>query len=656
MEFYIDKNRIELGTTKITQVFQINDIGEPKDRQLNYSYPFEIPITPNNLKALGMLGVSSIVTTPYRLLKGKLVENGVEIISDGVVTIKGKVTKKGKEYFKAYLYGGNIYLFDAIGSKKINELDFSDLNHQVTRENYINSFKNKEGYIYAVSDFGKFSGEEIEINYQVPSVFVHTLWNKIFKESNVEYFGEIFQSEKFKNLLISMKRGYNSEKDTLNDDGIKAIGKTTYLSKNQQYPVNGGHSISDINTLYVFDKKVTGNRNFITINKTKKYHLKATIKVVVKSDKYISSDIRVRSVSGGGVGKVIFQEKENSRNSYVIQGVFDLKKGDKLYFNHLFIYKKIVSTPEFTDIREMEIQLSSDDDLLNFRFNSFIGEMRQIDFVKDVMQHFGLIFQKKRNKLAYDFIQIKKLIKDRGATIDWSKKLVNQNEEKYKLDKYAQSNIFAYNYLEKDSQRFADGILNIDNQTLPIQKKLVTRPYNAPTISENSLLKHSLTYTPFWKPERDKEGNITKYKPFQSKNYLVELSHVKGTIKYGLINATKENFTGDVPVYNFRNLSYRQLLEENYSELKNTLDFNSVVSVNLLLNEWDIRILDLFKTVYLEQFTSDFYINKIRYTNSTVLSQVELVKIKRTPSKKTIVTNPKITIKSSASKPGTVFF
>ncbi len=71
-ELYIDGYRIELGKQKITQTFQINDIGEPKDRQLNYSFPFKIPDTPNNLIVLGMLGVlGNTSKTPYRHLQGK---------------------------------------------------------------------------------------------------------------------------------------------------------------------------------------------------------------------------------------------------------------------------------------------------------------------------------------------------------------------------------------------------------------------------------------------------------------------------------------------------------------------------------------------------------------------------------------------------------
>ncbi len=176
------------------------------------------------------------------------------------------------------------------------------------------------------------------------------------------------------------------------------------------------------------------------------------------------------------------------------------------------------------------------------------------------------------------------------------------------------------------------------------------RPYNAPTLSDEELSGNAITYTQFWTIEFNDDGTVKGYKPFQSKNYIAEIKHINTTINYKLTNGEVEQFTGELPILDFSNLSYGQILTENYTELKRLLDFNNVKTVNLLLNELDIQNLDLFRTVFLKQYSSDFYINKIRYTDSIKPSQVELVRIKRTASLEDVPT-PYISISASSAAP-----
>ena len=651
-EFYINGHRIELGKQKITQTFQINDIGEPKDRQLNYSFPFKIPDTPNNLKALEMLGVAgSISKTPYKQLQGKTVENGVEIISDGIVT----VLEKAKNKFKAYIYGGNVYLFDAIGSKNINELSFSDLNHGVNLENFVNSFNNTEGYIYAISDFGKFNPNEIEINYQVPSLYVHTLWDKIFTEAGIKYYGDIFDTEKFRNKVITMQRGYNSEIDVISNP-INITG--TNLTNAASFPINHGPTFAPvINIIFPLQDGIipdaSGNSgSLIQIIDNTVYNFNFDI-ILTASSTDVLAVLNILKFNGVTTDVIYVKSLGDIVNGQQINvsGEIELEPNSQIIFT--IRYGRASGESVSQTVNNFDFR--NNQNFTSLRFQNFIGEMSQIAFVKDVMQEFGLIFQKRKNELAYDFIQIKTLISDRTQTLDWSSKFIGEAKEKYKLSKYAQSNIFAYNYLEDESIRFADGILKVANETLPTEKTLVVRPYNAPTLSDEELSGNAITYTQFWTIEFNDDGTVKGYKPFQSKNYIAEIKHINTTINYKLINGTVEQFTGQVPILDFSNLSYGQILTENYTELKRLLDFNNVKTVNLLLNELDIQNLDLFKTIFLEQYASDFYINKIRYTDSTKPSQVELVKIKRTASEDNQALIPSISINAFSSAPNSPF-
>lgn len=649
-EVYIDGHKMELGKIKFLQVYQINDVGEPKDRQLNYTLPFYFPETPNNVIAFEMLGViGNTSTIPYKRLPVKVVENGVEVIPDGIIAVSGK-QKKG---FKAHIYGGNVFLFDAIGSKKVNELDLSSVNHSVSEENFVNSFDNDEGYVYAISDFGKFrpDTEGIEVNYQVPSIFVHTLWSFIFNQSNVEFHGDIFQDDKFKKLLLTTHRGYNSEVDVINDPiNVTMAEQITQLNNYNNwvfgstpppqvfiflvYPAQANVLGTLIQTtqsgVYTFNLHIDVNINDVDLN------YQVYIKMYKPSGNIF---IPAEEVYSQNIGELVglpytilgVNHPTNLSLNLDVSGEVFLEDNTDVYIT--IEYHRLLIGNESTTIFNQTITdfvFTNNVALTTLSFNSFLGDLSQIAFIKDVMQHFGLIFQKRKNKLAYDFIRIADLIADRTNTLDWSDKLVGDPPENYKLSRYAQSNRFAYHYLEADSVRFSDGLMKINNENLPSERTLVQRPYNAPTISETQLLNEDITYTPFWKVERNDDGTIKNYKPFSSKNYFVEKKMVNGTVNYGLTGNTNNNsFTGDVPIMDFSNLSYDQLLSENYTELNKALDFNFVITAELLLDELDIQDLDLFKTIFLKQYSADFYINKIKYVDSSLPSKVELVKIKR---------------------------
>lgn len=661
-EVYANGNLLELGDVKIRKVFQINDIGEPKDRQSNYTLPFDIPETPNNVKTFEMLGVlGNLSRAPYTQIPSKVVENSVEIIPDGVLVIS---KKQGK--FKGHIYSGNIFLFDKISNKKINELNFAEYNHGVNEDTFLNSFSNIGGYIYGLSDFGKLDTSEIEINYQVPSFFVHTLWDMIFKEAGIKYEGDIFQTQRFYCKAITMFRGYDSNLDDItNPIDITATSETENATFQVTQQGNGSFLLTTHGNL-LFYYPDQSNLEDVPNNS------RGTVILPVDSGTYnFSFDISF-TIGNGNLQFNPFLQVIDADSNNVIYSKFIkyldseetfstslngscVLEGGKRYIvliRYNYSYPNGTPAPITNTVSQTitNFSFANSQTLTTLRFNDFIGEMNQIDFVKDIMQEFGLIFKKRRNELTYDFIEIKKLLSDRSQVLDWSDKYLNEIEEDYKFSAYAQNSRFAYNYLESDGERFADGFLKIENENLPIEKTLVTRPYNAPTQSSKALGNDELLFTPFWTIEFNDDGTVKGYKPFSSKNYIVDIVRKTKTIDYKLTGGNIQQYTGEVPILNFDNLKYSDILNSNYSELKDTLDFYLYKKVNLLLNELDIQNLDLFKPIYLKQLASDFYINKINYDESYLSTVAELVRIKRTPI--SIVSGAKsISLSSFASEP-----
>jgi len=105
----------------------------------------------------------------------------------GVVQLR-KIVQKGHAYtYEVVFIGKLVNIFSVIGDKKINEeLDFSDLNHELTQANVVSSWSNTDGYVYPYIDYGKRiefnnTGRVFYPNDLRPAIFAKTILNKIFR-------------------------------------------------------------------------------------------------------------------------------------------------------------------------------------------------------------------------------------------------------------------------------------------------------------------------------------------------------------------------------------------------------------------------------------------------------------------------------------------
>ena len=113
-KLYINNKLIHLPVRSVGLTLQINDIGDIKDRNANYSNNIKIPPTPENVLTFELLGLTGSTTRiPYLEVSVKYVVNGIELISDG----KG-IVKNTNVFYNLLVYDGNISLVDLLGKKK----------------------------------------------------------------------------------------------------------------------------------------------------------------------------------------------------------------------------------------------------------------------------------------------------------------------------------------------------------------------------------------------------------------------------------------------------------------------------------------------------------------------------------------------------------
>lgn len=662
VELEINGVRLPLGPTTVSVTKQVNNIGELKDRQATFTNKFIIPNTPKAQKLFNGLGlIGNVSRIPYRILKSKLIYNGVPVLVNGNAYVTGKDSKG----FHVAIYDGNIFLFQEIGNKALNELDFSDLNHALNPTTFEASFTNTEGYIYAISNNGQFTPETapegIQINYQIPSIFVHTIWDKIFNETSFDYSGDIFSNEKFLKLVSTMKRGYNSDLDAIsNPVQLHFLGindSINYLIEEED--INGTTLYSwsskwDLN--FVDDEGILQN-GVLSILEDSLYTVDWNLDVT-DIPEGSTVEVIVRKTTGGG--ETIFQDITinptgvfNTTESISFQAV----AGDHYTFKILISGESTITNPYnvTSNVSGDWNMVDTFSTVIEINIASFIGDMRITDFLKDIMQHFGLIIQKKQGSNVYEFKQMDDILKETSDAYNWSDIFIKTTKESYQLKGYSQKNRFAYSYFDDNVSPFADGFLLVDNHNLKPESLMLTRQFNACARSKTFLNSSPVTLTPYWEAERDDNGVITKYNPIDNKNYLAEVKLINENITFDVTGGLGVAFSGLVPRLDFQNLSYSKLIEENYSFFETFIDWNDVRQGQFRFKSQDVRDHDFFRSVYIEQLASYFYVNKIVF-KGTDFGTAEIVKIKlpdAIPLRSVIGFIPEIDISASALKTAT---
>lgn len=136
-----------------------------------------------------------------------------------------------KVVYLVTVFGGLGNLFNEIKYKNLSDIDFSDLNHNWTKTNIVNSWTPTlgVGYVYPMVDYG------LTNNYQYwntlyfrPAVFVKDIIDRLFINIGWSYQSAFFSTTRFKSLVIP----YNAE---------KLVNSNTTLS-NRMFKVGNGGS------------------------------------------------------------------------------------------------------------------------------------------------------------------------------------------------------------------------------------------------------------------------------------------------------------------------------------------------------------------------------------------------------------------------------
>jgi hypothetical protein len=549
-ELWINNQLVDLYDSEpIALTKQVNQLNELKDRQADYSNQFSIPPSGNNLRICGFADrVSSDSINPYTKLSCTFIENGSELVSNGIAIIE--------EYLggdiQLTVYSGIFDFFDTIGDKTLRDLDLSDADHVFNIENVIASNHNDK-YVYPLIQWGATDKEnnEIDIRYQVPCLRVSYLIDKIFGGTNYNKDGTIFNSNEYKNLVIPIVADSlidepavllaNSFKAHTEENIIAPYG--AYVQRLDMFYFGSGDAFDSTANLYRHTSVFNGIGRYYRYTANNNESVDIRFGLYVRGVPHLDPLIWVSQ--NGVIGtSAISLDSEGNGTKYIngalgsagMTGVGDIQYVQLEILNVPLKAGDYVELYYHNDIKEVYVDgsvLGNPDDYSFFSVtavNTFeVGQtlsltqiapqIKQKDLLKTIAQLYGIIFEVDNLTRTVNFNQFQDIVDNKLTNyVDWSDKLYlsknprdpNNPSIKYRFGSYSQYNFMRW-IQDDDRGAIGDAPIFIDDNTLKKEGDLFTSVF-ASSIQEINLKGNTgVNIKRFTRVQADSYNNLTEY-------------------------------------------------------------------------------------------------------------------------------------------------
>tara|TARA_R110002153_G_scaffold1965_1_gene9709 strand:+ start:3805 stop:5763 length:1959 start_codon:yes stop_codon:yes gene_type:complete len=644
----VNGTEVDVVKKDLRTTIQNHNLGDLKTRNIpNASVKFlrtskNAPV----FEYLGEQGNTSVI--PYRLTD-IVIKEGDDIILKG----KLKITKVTALYYEGIAKGEEGDIFDLIKDKDLKDLDFSSLNHYSSVSNYKNNLTNTTGFVYATANNGGGLDLPLNVNRQVPSLFKHYIWEKIWSEAGKSYNGSFFNDAGYKSEVISMSKG---QIDTGVTFETASSGETDTFSFMPTLAYSlFTRSLESVATHDDFtDDRVTLNNNGGIVIKEK---CKLKLRTQFFSAAYFSEDYQVGqslissfSMKQNGVSVYSYtisnvnEVATPSGSVYPYEVVNDLglievfifaEAGDVITFETSSVVNVFASTSNYTgggSVPSIDFLISnafsntSIDIISSYvDFNKLIGDISQTAFIKDIINQYGLMFNLNTlnpSNHVYEFDTMANVLSDKANAEDWSDKVSSDLITETSMGSYGVLNTFKYKYKEG-----LEHLLDYTHESTNLNQKgsnsLISSIYN---VSARGVVGAFQSRRVLTIPLYKEEDNYLS--PEQSNNVTSKLR-----FEYVEEFDIEDNDQGSDTVvgstfhcYN-DNVDFEYYANNYFSEFLDIIDSPVKVIVDVYLSPYDMTNLDFFKLKYMSQTGSYYYLNKVSNYEEGKPTKCELIKV-----------------------------
>ncbi len=218
-ELYIEKQKADMSTTLASLLtFAIDDIKNFSSRQTAFSKEIILPGTQVNNKLFANI-FDVAISNPYDPALPNIDINfnpsasaSCILFQDFMQTFKGTIRvlrvniNKGRIEYVTAIAGELTKLNAALSSGLLEDLDFSAYDQNYNETNIVNSWDNTpgSGVYFPMIDYGTYS--PLKHNWDIrtfrPALYVKEYIDKMFEAAGFRYSSNIFDSARFKSLII----------------------------------------------------------------------------------------------------------------------------------------------------------------------------------------------------------------------------------------------------------------------------------------------------------------------------------------------------------------------------------------------------------------------------------------------------------------------
>ena len=657
------------SNTVIALTLQVHDLTNLESRDGNFSNSIKLPLTHLNKRLLGFANdVNSYSDIPYTRIEAQLHING--IVQSGFLqldSIEG-------DFANVVFFSGNSGFFEAMGDKKLNDLDLSDYdsywNITGLTPNTFSTKNNTTGVVWGIVEYGtdevyKTLDNTFVVNPRTlrPCIYVHSIMDKILEFTGFEMQGDFLADSRYLAEIVPIVTNEPKHSDSWNADQVfeaRKVGSSQTITSFTTAKITFATEVSDPAGNYT-------NPDY-TINASGKYTFSVTYLVTgVNLGVPDYPTIRLIAEDTNGIRTELYELSIETimvlPSSFTVANV-DLPQNSIVYVevtaatnNAAFNSSLFDGVFKCTEVIDTTIGYTN-----LFEINGNMPEMTLKEFVKSLAQRYNLLFKadvvsQVITVLTYDEVY-------NAEPDDWTDRLdVSGNKIDFHPAFFGQNNQFRWADETNNPEDYANGAINISDEILSKAIITIQQPFassldvirfdnvsvaqiplleydsisvfdgSAPAIAEpNQVIIYNIT------------PNILNSLGFQTAA-LYKLTTVKPRILY-VVNtlmteelvyddgtATTQDSTTE-PLTKFWNDSGYNLtfadnetgLIDNYINLAFSFGRFKKLTVLMNLSAIDALTFQFDTTIYLNPY-GRFYVNKISNYQPNKLTAVELIKV-----------------------------
>lgn len=604
--------------------YAIANAGDISKRTSNLSTEFQVPGTANNKLIFENVDeLPNDSTFSKQLLKCRVFVNGV----DQKITSCFIRKFTHREGYSIRLFGGNVDFFQSMGESLLSDLDFSEFDHIRNSTNVAANTTNTTGMVYPLIQYGTQpeTGNNLYNEPLYPAVWGLDILKRIITSLGYSYSGDLFDDATFAKVLIPFS---NQRFRYHPDDLVPENLLIATLGSNQA--VSGG-ATDEINLAETYDP---GN-NFESTRMTCPTSATFTVTWGGRCNKNPGAAIEpvlqlVREQPDGTISVVDSISFSSTALVLSLIETIDLEFNvdDQIYLRGYggdlgtTFFTGTLLTGTFlriTDIQDMNPEIEPGwNDKWSVGVN--LPDVSQRDFIKWVVFRFGCLInvdELTKNVDITKFGVVKDNKTDPDNSHDWSDKLdLSKKFEIVFSDTYANRNFIRYkeDNTVPTKPDGSDYELIMDNETLEAEKDLYTAPFAASVRTTVLDQKIPTVEILLWQLDSSSE--------WQSDGAIEPRVVFAQTRSLGTTNLTSDGvvtatvYSWICPWFIDQTKTIKMGFEDNGSttDMADMLDLvleNRVIKGWLYLTESDINQLDHKKPVWIEYFSSWFYVSLV---------------------------------------------